>query len=178
LLSHSGRRDEALEAWRGALQVAPTHQPSIQALVGELQRRGDSAAALEVWEQAIAFDPDFMEGYRQIALLLLNSGQGLQAEDVLRRAVTRNPDYAPAWHGLGTIVYSSGRHEEGEGYLRRALRAQTSADTLAELARVLSTKSDEASQSQAARMLEQALAIDPNHARARELAREMGVPTH
>ena len=172
-----GQRDAALEAWRGALKVAPTHEPSIQAVVADLQRQGDFGAALAVWEQAIAFDPDFMEGYRQKALMLLNSGKGLQAEDTLRRAVARNPNYAPAWHGLGTIVYSSGRHEEGEGYLRQALRAEISADTLAELARVLSLKPDDASMGQAEVMLRQALALDANHARARELARELGLPT-
>ena len=41
LYQRTGQPDLALEAWRGAVRVAPTHEPSIQALVGELRRRGD-----------------------------------------------------------------------------------------------------------------------------------------
>jgi Tfp pilus assembly protein PilF len=177
LYSRMGRRDEALEAWWGALKVAPTHEPSIKALVGELQRRGESAAALEVWEQSIAHDPDFMEGYVQLALMLWQGGKGLLAEDVLRRAIARNPDHGPVLNALGSVVYQSGRHEEGEGYLRQALRANSrDIDTLTKLAQVLSAKPDDLSRGQAINMIKQALLIDPDHAPAQNLARDLGVP--
>ena len=117
-----------------------------------------------------------MAGYLQLALMLLQEGKGLQAEELLRRAYQRNPVHAPCCTRWGTVVYGSGRYEEGEDLLRQALRADPSSpDTLAELARVLASRPDDASQGQALRMVEQALSINPNHARARELARELGV---
>ena len=176
LYQRTGRPDLAFEAWRGAVRVAPSHEPSIQALVSELRRRGDPDGARKVWEDAIAQEPDFMNGYLQLALMLLQEGKGLQAEELLRRGYRRNPKHGPLLHALGTVVYGSGRYEEGEGLLRQALRVDpNSPDTLAELARVLASKPDDASQGQAMRMLEQALSINPNHVRARELARELGV---
>jgi cytochrome c-type biogenesis protein CcmH/NrfG len=96
---------------------------------------------------------------------------------VLRRAIARNPDHGPVLNALGSVVYQSGRHEEGEGYLRQALRANSrDIDTLTKLAQVLSAKPDDLSRGQAINMIKQALLIDPDHAPAQNLARDLGVP--
>jgi tetratricopeptide (TPR) repeat protein len=169
-----GRRDDALAAFRGALGVAPTHMESIRSLVSLLRAGGDEKGALQVWRDAIAAEPGFMEGYIELALALHQSGRGLEAEDVLRAALEQRPSHAPALHALGVVVYQSGRTQEGEQLLRRALAADPrSPDTLTELAAVLSHRPETAGQAE--QLLAQALQIAPGHARARQVAREMGV---
>jgi tetratricopeptide (TPR) repeat protein len=179
LYQMTGKPDLALEAWRGALSVAPDHLKSLQSLVPELLRRGDEAGALAVCEATVAAKPGFVEGWAELANVRLQRGSVDAALEVWQRqlAAVRPARGAPAMGGLppsaslsneyGRALLAANRAAEAEPYLVNAVQLDSRNIEFASdaaLGFLLQRKHTEA-----ADLLRQVVAAAPNDARARAL---------
>lgn len=89
LYQMTGKADLAFEQFRAAVAIEPGHTKSLQALVGELQRRGDEAGAVAACESVIAARPMLIEAWGELANVRVVRNNVPAALDVWRRQLER-----------------------------------------------------------------------------------------
>src|SRR6185436_1264452 len=118
----TGDVDAAIEAWRGALAVAPDHLKSLQQLTAELMRRKDFAGAIAACDQVVTAKPAFVEGWTTLANLYTQQGQTQKALETLRRSVSVMPSNAALQNTYGKALQVAGRPADAEPFLTRAVQ--------------------------------------------------------
>jgi tetratricopeptide (TPR) repeat protein len=163
----TGDVDAAIEAWRGALAVAPDHLRSLQQLTAELIRRKDFAGAIAVCDSVVAAKPAFVEGWTMLANVYTQQGQTQKALETLRRAVSVMPNNAAMQNAYGKALQAAGRAADAEPFLTRAVQLDDHnieyATDLGALFVAMNRTQDAIS------LLQQVVNQAPQHPRAREL---------
>ncbi len=153
LFLNSGRIAKGLGQIEAALNLpAPEGPiPDPDTVIGELRR-------------VLSTAPDAAEGRNVLGLLL--GKQGADPKQVMaefREAIRLRPDYAEAHNNLGLVLTQAGDNEGGIAEFRQALlHAPGSANALANLGAALVASQP----SEAVRLLEKAVAIQPAYVRA------------
>src|SRR5688572_8097791 len=110
-LRDSGKKIEALEAFRAAARVNPA-LPFVYREIGLiLLDRRDFKGASEAFRAAVRRDPEDFDSRYNLALSLGNSGHAEQGMKELRFLTERRPQWAQPWFGLGHIYATQGRKE-------------------------------------------------------------------
>jgi tetratricopeptide (TPR) repeat protein len=163
VLDRLGRRDEAIESYKKALDLnarcGPAHFNLAVALLGEdklEESRLHYEKALEVKASA--------EAHNGLGFVLSRQGKTAEATTEFREAIKIDPAYGPAYNNLGAALLKQGRLEEAASAYRDSLRQRPSAVTRNELAGVLLRQGKT---EQARAELQEALRIDPGNAEAR-----------
>jgi Flp pilus assembly protein TadD len=91
LLLRAERLDEAQEAFRQALKIAPDHVVALMGLGRALDRLNDEAGARAAFAKSIAVAPDDGQALEASAGFLLRHGDGKQAQDLAETAHARAP---------------------------------------------------------------------------------------
>jgi len=162
-LQHADRLDEAVTAYRTVLAHQPRHADAHSNLGLALMRLHRPEQALPALQAAARLAPG---ADAQIALssCLIALGGFASALDAAEAATRIAPDHAPAWLQLGHALRESARTEPAfAAYARARELAPQSADVLVALA---IAQQEAGAGAEAARTVEQALAIDPGHATA------------
>jgi tetratricopeptide (TPR) repeat protein len=122
ILQRSGRREEAISAYRSALSVGGDDDPEVHVAVGNvLAESGAYADAIGHLRRALELDPEYAHGHFSIGRALEAAGAVAEAEGHHRRAIELLPGHARSHAGLGRVLRSLGRPAEAETQLRRAL---------------------------------------------------------
>ena len=113
LLERAGRQDEALSAYRKALEMRPGHPTALVRLAGLLLNRGftddaDLGAAIEVCRAALALLPDPAPAYALLGRTLLAAGRADEAVEAYRTAAALAPTHVPVFTGLATALLGAG----------------------------------------------------------------------
>lgn len=116
-----GRSDEAAEAFRQQLALAPNSPEAHNDLGAALHAAGAADAALASFEAALACSPDFVDAHRNLGWVALRRGQPARAAHHLQRAAALAPDDANAHEWLGTALRDGGQMAEAVQSLRRAV---------------------------------------------------------
>lgn len=124
VLAESGRTDDALDAWRRCLALAPdfadTHNN-----VGTLHRlRGEWAEAEESYRRAVAAAPGFADAYTNLARLMAARHRPSEAVAFACKAITLLPHDPEARKLLGFAYYTLGEFEKAAGVYREWLAAE------------------------------------------------------
>ncbi len=152
--------------------LAPFAGAGVVALPALVRERRIAALAAGLAALALAHLPLRLPGdprattHANLASELLRRGDDAGAERWARAAVERDPGSAEAAFNLGLALRHLGRDAEAEAPFRSALELESAyaADALAELGAIRAVTGDRRG---AAALLEQALALDPGHERAR-----------
>jgi tetratricopeptide (TPR) repeat protein len=121
LYNMTGKPEDAIEAWRGALSVAPDHVRSLQLLTSALMGRNDYDGAVAVCEASLEKKPAFVEGWTTLANLHAQRGQKQKALETWQRANAAVPQNAMMQNGLGKALQAAGRMDEAEKCLVHAV---------------------------------------------------------
>ena len=122
VLHRSGRREEAISAYRTALSLGGEDDPDVHVELGNvLAESGAYPDALEHLRRAIELDPEYAHGHFSLGRALEASGATAEAAPYYRRATELMPDHADAHAGLGRVLTSLGRPAEAVTGFRRAL---------------------------------------------------------
>ena len=113
LLERAGRQDEALAAYRQALEIQPGHPAALVRLAGLLLERGftddtDLGAAIEVCRAALALLPDPAPAYALLGRTLLAAGRADEAVEAYRTAAALAPTNLQVFAGLATALLGAG----------------------------------------------------------------------
>ena len=163
-------------ASRGSFQAAVLeHHATDAAAWNDLglhhEERGELDRARRCWELAATFDPGYGRPWSNLGRLALAEGDLARAEGAFRTAVELGPANPVARCNLGSLLLRRARPDEAaEAYAQAARLAPGMLAAWRGLARAQL----EAGRPGAARAaLREALAIDPEDPRARELARRI-----
>lgn len=134
----------ALILWFAADLRAQTEDADLNRAVAQFQQgqdaheKGDLTLALKFYEQAVALNPEFPEAEYQRATILQQAGNRDAAEKSLRRAIELRADWSLPWAKLGALL------------AQKAVATTDSAQTASLSA-------------EAVKVLNQAIALDPNN---------------
>ncbi|MBI5771053.1 MAG: tetratricopeptide repeat protein [Verrucomicrobia bacterium] len=168
-LANRNRLPEAQREMETAVEWDP-FSPGIRDALGfVLNARGYSLQAAAQFYRAAQLQPADAQSAYRAALSFAEAGRLPDAEVAFRLAVERDPRFDRAWYNLGLLLAQTNRLPDAITALKKAesLNA-TSADYPYALATVLLRSGDRDAALAAAR---RTLALDPNHAQARELLR-------
>jgi Flp pilus assembly protein TadD len=117
----TGQYDAADQAFRRALQLAPTHPAILGNHAMLLRRMGRLDEALQAWQGVVAAAPGSGPGWRSLGLVAIDLGRPGEARAALERAVTLQPTDAVALHALGNACRMLDDLDAAEGAFRRSL---------------------------------------------------------
>ncbi|HPT28421.1 MAG TPA: tetratricopeptide repeat protein [Bryobacteraceae bacterium] len=142
-LTEKGRVDEAIVAWRKALDLEPKDGRALNNLGGLLLRQGKFEEAERHLRRAIESDPDVASAYDNLALILSRRGEISQAIGLWNKAIQLDPLSLEAQTNLAGALLLAGRQADAVLHLREALRIDsTRVPVLTNLAWVLATCPD------------------------------------
>ena len=142
-LTEKGRVDEAIVAWRKALDLEPKDGRALNNLGGLLLRQGEFGEAERQLRRAIESDPDVASAYDNLALIISRKGDLTEALGLWNKAIQLDPLSLEAQTNLAGALLVAGRHADAVLHLREALRIDsTRVPVLTNLAWVLSTCPD------------------------------------
>lgn len=108
----AGRHDDAVEAMRRAILMAP-RDVHLQADLGQtLAAAGRIDEALAAFSQAVELQPDFAAGWYLLGMTAYGAGRDREALDALRRAAALAPDHPQVLRGLAETGYALERFSE------------------------------------------------------------------
>jgi len=156
----------AEEEFRRTLSYDPKF-PKIHESLGEvLVKRGAYTEAVEFLRQGIAVDAFSAVSHYLLGLAYDKLDQWQRAYAEFVSAVDLDPNEASGWQMCAEMLIHMKRFEEAEAYLRKTLELNPrSVESLVDLGAILDLKGEA---ERARECHEQAVRVDPVHARARE----------
>jgi tetratricopeptide (TPR) repeat protein len=117
---HTGRVDEAIQAFQQVLAESPKHMESLINLGGIFLSRGEADLAMKAFTKALSVH-DFPLVRANLAVAYMQLGQLDEAEKQLRRALEGDQPMPDAWANLGSLLLQMDRLEESVEASNKAL---------------------------------------------------------
>jgi tetratricopeptide (TPR) repeat protein len=112
-LAYQGEQyKDAAEAFRKAVEAAPTSATARINLGSALSRLGDTAGAIRELEAALRFDPENVGAHLNLGLLLAGEGRHQDAVDHLRIVADRTPENIEASRMMARSLMKLNRADE------------------------------------------------------------------
>jgi predicted O-linked N-acetylglucosamine transferase (SPINDLY family) len=159
-----GRRQEALDHFRQALQLRPDFPEAHNNLANALYELGQSEQALAHGQEALRLRPDYAEAHHNLGQALYRQGKPDEALTHCQEAVRLQPHSLQAYRTRGLTFAARQQHAAAEECFRHVLGHQTdSADDLCSLGHVLQ---QQGKLTEAATALQEAIRLQPGLALA------------
>lgn len=118
-----GRYQEAIAAFKKAIQLNPSSASAYNNLGFALFRVGEYEEARKQYQMSIKLDPYYFKAYSNLGGLLGDMGEYEEAVRVLNTAIRINPDYFPAYGNIAIVYSRMGKPKEVipffQDYLKR-----------------------------------------------------------
>lgn len=121
-LKVDGRKDEAIQHYREALQIQPYHTGARYSLGNLLLEKGLMAEASEHLDQVLQVEPDHARAHADLGVAQAAQGQVVPAMQHFQTALNLDPGLADAHSNLGNALLQQGRLEEAVTHYRAALK--------------------------------------------------------
>ncbi|MGE0039737.1 MAG: tetratricopeptide repeat protein [Vicinamibacterales bacterium] len=112
------RQEEAVKAYRLALQADPDLPAAIINLANIRYSRDELPEAQALYERAIGLDPSYFEAHFNLGNIHHDHGRYGDAEACYRSAIALNPDYADAHFYLAVTLEKMGRSPDALAHWR------------------------------------------------------------
>jgi len=120
-LAMRGRRDEAAEHYRRAIELHPDRPIPHNNLGLLLLQEGRTDEAIAEFRESLRVQDDYARGRTNLGAALLRRGDAAEAESVLREALRRDPRDAGARTNLAQALLAQGRVDAAVGELEAVL---------------------------------------------------------
>ena len=120
-LGKEGRFEEAVQAFRRALQISPSDASAAFNLGVALGSLGLYGEAEEAFRQAIYMAPHLAAPHYNLGLALSKQHRLLETEEAFRQAIQRDPRVAHYYNDLGIVLGKQNRYKEAEEIFRKAI---------------------------------------------------------
>jgi len=111
LLSSAGEHEQAVDAWRAALNANPGDARTAYELGLSLVASGRHGEAVAAFERALLHEPDGRASKLALAYAFANSGRAAEARNSFDDLLIRKPDDAEALAGKAASLRHLGQHE-------------------------------------------------------------------
>ncbi|MFN8061376.1 MAG: tetratricopeptide repeat protein [Vicinamibacterales bacterium] len=140
-LAAQGKRQEAANAYRRAIDLKPDYAEAMNNLALVLRDAGRVPEAVSLLERAVAANPAFEQAHNNLGSFHRSTGRLADARREFETAVRLAPDYADALANLAAIAATEGDTAASVAYYRRALAADADhVSALGGLAWLLATR--------------------------------------
>ena len=161
-LEAMGKPREAIDEYRGVIEVRPEDAIARNSLGAALQSAGRTEEAIVEYRRALRLRPDYLAAQYNLGSALLSTGRGQEAAAEFQQVLRAKPDDADAHANLGRALALRGRMPDAAAEFETTLRLDPqNADAHYDLGRVLAGEGD---LSRAAAEFEAALRINPARA--------------
>ncbi len=116
-----GHYNEAIEAYRQAVQIAPNQVFPWNNLGKLYSRLGQNDEALSAYQKAIEHNPEDPIGWNGMGNIALQSGKIEEAIHAYKHAVELAPNLASPWNALGNAYERAGKTEEAVEAYQKAV---------------------------------------------------------
>jgi len=120
----AGRIDNAVEQFKAAIAVAPTHAVAHYNLAVIAVTRGRLAEAADGFRRALASRPEYPEALSNLGVVLRREGRLDEAVANFRRALELKPDLSTARNNLGLALLEMDRPDQALEQYRDWVRIQ------------------------------------------------------
>lgn len=120
-LYEAGRHDDAVAAFRRAIEAQPDYVPAFNNLGVTLRAAGRTDEALAAYRDGLALRDDYPDLHYNLANALIALGRSAEATEHLARAAAANGDSAGVHNNLGTALADQGRFVEAVAEFERAV---------------------------------------------------------
>jgi len=127
-LLESGNLEEAIAAYRHAIELNPDLSWSYHNLGEALGKLGQFEDAIAAFRRAIELNPDFSWSYHHLGDALDRQQQWEEAVVAFRRAIELNPEHFGSYVGLGQSLMKLGQLDETIVAYRRASELEPEAE--------------------------------------------------
>jgi Flp pilus assembly protein TadD len=117
----SGRIDEAIDLFRGLVEIYPKDHEAHSLLGKALMEIGDIEAAILSFKEQLQLNPESLEGFLDLANAFTASSDATTAIDLIIYALLSNPESADAYTSLGMAMRAQGSFEEALNCHQQAL---------------------------------------------------------
>ncbi len=124
----TGRYEEAVGEFRGALTAETTNDEASRGLAYALEQLGQIGEAERTYHEAIRLRPDYWAGYSWFATFLHRRGRYAEAVDQFGFALALSPENVRIRRSRGAIYILMGRYEEGIADFEAANALQPTAE--------------------------------------------------
>jgi tetratricopeptide (TPR) repeat protein len=157
--------------FRAARRIDPRF-PKINESLGELLlRRGAYAEAIECLKEAVSNEQDSSIAHFMLGTAYAKMYDWRRAHEEFVVAIDMDPNEPRAWHMCGEALLSLHRLDEAERYLRKALEMNPQlTDAVVDFGFLFLRRGD---YQRAKELFEEALQLEPHHARALQGTREL-----
>ena len=173
-LARLGRREEAMDCYRNAIALDPGFVQAYNNLAVGHYRLGQREAAAAMWQRALEVPHDPTVRYAQVhynlGWVMFERGDYQGAASALKQAVDLEPRWLLARRKLADALVHLGDAAGALEHLQYVLQFERDPDLHCNVGALLQSlgRRDEA-----AREFQEALEIDPGHARAQQLIRSL-----
>lgn len=169
--AEAGAPDDAVRAYRLALELRPDDPALYNSLGNALRARGDALGAIAAYQNAVRVRPRWGLGWVNLGITRLALGDSAEAVTALQTATDVDPTEPLGWFNRGNVELVRGALAEAEGYFDRAVQLDGGlTDAHFQLARIHLLRREP---SRAYAELRRALAVDSTNAAARDLAAQL-----
>ncbi|MBI1358120.1 MAG: tetratricopeptide repeat protein [Acidobacteria bacterium] len=123
-LESEGRLEDAIAAWRQAVEKRPDLIVARRRLGAALRRMGDFTGAERQLQEAVALAPEDSRVRKELGFLYQAMGRPGQALESLQEALRLDPDLPENHNNLGKALLDAGRGAEAETAFREAIRLE------------------------------------------------------
>ncbi|TAN69486.1 MAG: tetratricopeptide repeat protein [Methylobacter sp.] len=167
----NGLLDEAIKAYKAALQLNPDSDRALHGLGNALRQQGDFQAAIPFIQQAIIMQPEIAEYHNTLGMLFQQKGEFEKAITFHQRAISLDSKYAAAFCNLGVALKNLDRATEAVAAYQQALQINPNMPEVHNNLGNLLRRMGDVVGAQAS--LEQALKIHPNYPDAEQNLKEL-----
>ncbi|MEG3836971.1 tetratricopeptide repeat protein [Microcoleus sp. Z1_C3] len=127
-LLESGNLEEAIAAYRNAIELNPDLSWSHHNLGEALAKLGKLEEAIAAFRRAIELNPDFSWSYHHLGDVLERQQQWEESVAVFHQAIELNPEHFGSYVGLGNSLEKLGQLDEAIAAYRRGSELNPKAD--------------------------------------------------
>jgi tetratricopeptide (TPR) repeat protein len=120
-LSSAGRKAEAVDAFRGALEIDPAYAGARDNLGLALDESGRPEEAVQEYLKAVAVDPNLAEVRINLGIALMHIGRPLEAVRQFEKATELSPSDPNAFNDLAGAEMTVGRVPAAIAHFQRAV---------------------------------------------------------
>ncbi|XP_060516972.1 protein O-mannosyl-transferase TMTC4 [Cylas formicarius] len=108
----AGRRIDALQGYRKAIELYPDYEQAMNNLANLLREDKKFQEAEELLRKAVKVRPNFAAAWMNLGIVLTNLNKLEEAEKCYMKAISHRKRYPDCYYNLGNLYLDQGRHRE------------------------------------------------------------------